>query len=346
MYPIEKVKKTCLAILSEINVRDDVAKEVADCLMETSLRGVDSHGVNLLPHYINAVLAGRINNDPSFKFEKTSATTGLLDADDSFGHAASSVAIKEAIEMSRESGSGFVSVYNSTHFSACSYYSLQAAREGMIGISSTHTDSLMLSARGKRPFLGTNPISFTFPIEGEEPVCLDMATTQVTFNSVRLAMQNKEKLRAGIAVDKDGSPTQDPENVRALLAMGDYKGYALGFVVEVLCSMLNNMPFGRNISSMYKDPIEKKRKLGHFLGAINVGNFLPLDVFKARMKELVETLRNEPAYDSSLPILVPGDPEKKNFKIRLKDGIPLTETTVEKINEFITEKGLSKDLIL
>ena len=167
MYPMARLKRVCFNILIGIGVRADVSHEVTNCLIETSLRGVDSHGINLLPHYINAVMAGRINPNPDFKFRKTSATSGILDADHSFGHAAGSLAMKKAIMMSERFGSGFVTVYNSSHFSACSYYSLQAARKDMIGIAATHTDSLMLSARGKRAFLGTNPISFTFLCEGE-----------------------------------------------------------------------------------------------------------------------------------------------------------------------------------
>lgn len=324
----------------------DVAQEVTNCLIETSVRGIDSHGVNLLPHYVNAVLAGRINPNPKFRFKKTSDTTGLLDADDSFGHAAGSLAMKKAIEMSKTCGSGFVSVYNSTHFSACAYYSLQAARQNMIGIAATHTDSLMLSARGKRPFLGTNPISFTFPCEGEEPVCLDMATTQVTFNYIRMAIQKKEKMRRGLAVDKEGRVVIDPEKVAALLPMGDYKGYGLAFVVEILCSLLTNMPYGPYVTSMYKAPISQKRKLGHFFGAINIGKFVKISVFKKRTKQLITELRNEPPFDDNLPVLVPGDPEKKAQAFRSKNGIPLAKETVEKINEFIIGRNLSKQLLL
>lgn len=346
MYPKNKLEKVCLEILLSIRVRQDVAREVTNCLLETSLRGIDSHGLNLLPHYIDAVLGGRINPNPNFKFKKTSDTTGLLDADHSFGHAAGSLAIKKAIEMSNISGSGFVSVYNSSHFSACAYYSLQAARQDMIGIAATHTDSLMLSARGKRPFLGTNPISFTFPCEGEDPVCLDMATTQVTFNYVKVAIQNKQRVKFGLAVDKDGKITKDPKTAVALLPIGDYKGYGLALIIEILCSLLGNMPYGPNIVSMYKAPLSKKRKLAHFFGAINIGKFIKVGIFKKRLKGLITELRNEPPLDPRLPVLVPGDPEKQAQEFRLKNGIPLTEQTVKKINHFVIKQRLPQELLL
>jgi ureidoglycolate dehydrogenase (NAD+) len=346
MYPMARLKRVCFNILIGIGVRADVSHEVTNCLIETSLRGVDSHGINLLPHYINAVMAGRINPNPDFKFRKTSATSGILDADHSFGHAAGSLAMKKAIMMSERFGSGFVTVYNSSHFSACSYYSLQAARKDMIGIAATHTDSLMLSARGKRAFLGTNPISFTFPCEGEEPVCLDMATTQVTWNHVKKASQSGQRLRYGVAVDKEGRTTDDPDKAAMLLPMGDYKGYALGFVVEILCGLLANAAYGPDIVSMYRDSISRKRKIAHFFGAINIDNFISAKVFKKRLKEMVSRMRSEPPADPALPVLVPGDPEKTAQEIRMKNGIPLTEETVRGINKFIIEKGFSKKLLL
>lgn len=346
MYSTEKVGKVCLEILLSIGVRSDVAEEVTNCLVETSLRGIDSHGINLLPHYVSAVLAGRINPSPNFKFKKTSDTTGLLDADDSFGHAATSLAIKEAIRLSKVSGSGFVSVYNSTHFSACAYYSLQAAREDMIGIAMTHTSSMMLSNRGKRPYLGTNPISFTFPCEGEEPVCLDMATTQVTWNFVKLAAQNKQKIDYGLAVDKEANVVEDPKDAAALLPMGSYKGYGLGFVVEVLCGLLAGAAYGPHVVEMYQSSLSQKRKLAHFVGAINIEKFVEIGVFKKMMKNLITELRNEPAVDPNLPVLVPGDPEKQAKELRLKEGIPLAEQTVQKINDFIRDRNLPKELLL
>ncbi|MFH0988274.1 MAG: Ldh family oxidoreductase [Parcubacteria group bacterium] len=346
LYPTSKVAMVCRELLRSCGVRQDIADDVTACLIETSLRGVDSHGVNLLPHYLEVVRGGRINPNPNFKFTQTSPTTALLDADDTFGHAAASFAMKKAIEMSRVSGSGFVSVYNSSHFGACSYYSLQAARENMIGIATTHTSSNMLSTHGSRPFLGTNPISFTFPCDGEDPVCLDMATTQVTGHHVKMAKESNQLMEGGVAVDSQGNITDDPSLVAALLPAGKYKGYGLGLVVEILCSLLPNIPFGRNIVSMSKAPMSQKRKLGHFVGAIDIGKFVAVDTFKKRLKELVTELRNEPSLDPSLPVMVAGDPEKQAYEFRSKNGIPLALQTVGKINDLIVTLGLPKDLLM
>ena len=152
--PAEALKGLCLELLSCNGVRSDVAYHVAEGLVQASVRGVDSHGVRLLPHYLRALDAGRLNPSPEYHFEHTAASTGRLDGDHTFGHAAGAAGMEHAIELARENGIGAVTVYNSSHFGAAAYFSLMAAQQSMIGISSTHADALMLSHGGKRPFFG------------------------------------------------------------------------------------------------------------------------------------------------------------------------------------------------
>ena len=152
---------------------------------------------------------------------------------------------------SDNSGSGFVVVKKSTHFSASAYYALQASDQDMIGFSSTSTSSTMVPTRGKNPFLGTNAITFSFPCEGEDPVCLDMATTQIAWNWVLKARAEGKKLDSPWAINKEGFPTDDPNKAIGLLPAGLHKGYGLGLVVEILCNILANQPYGKNVSDMF-----------------------------------------------------------------------------------------------
>ena len=101
-------------------------------LIETSLRGVDSHGIRLMPHYVKAFQNGRINKNPKFKFKKTSSTTIIMDADHSYGIAAGNLAMEKAIKMAKKAGIGAVAVKNSSHFGAAAIYSLLAARNNMM----------------------------------------------------------------------------------------------------------------------------------------------------------------------------------------------------------------------
>ena len=110
------IENFIINILQNENVEDITAKRVAEGLVQTSLRGVDSHGIRLFPHYVKSLKAGRINGKPNFKFQETSPTTGILDADHTFGHSAGIEAVKYVKEMAYESGSGHIAIKNSTHF--------------------------------------------------------------------------------------------------------------------------------------------------------------------------------------------------------------------------------------
>lgn len=340
------LKNICLELLLSEGIENEIASEVADCLIQTSLRGVDSHGIRLLPHYIRVARSGRINKNPKCEFESTSLTTGIYNADHTYGHAAAAFAMKEAIRMAKKSGSGFVVVKNSTHFSASAYYALEASNNNMIGISSTSTSSTMVPTRGKRPFLGTNALTFSFPCEGEGPVCLDMATTQIAWNWVMKAKAEGKRLDAPWAVDNNGYPTDNPETAIGLLPAGLYKGYGLGLVVEILCNILANQPYGRNVSDMFAGNLKEKRYLSHFVGAIDISKFIDIDIFKSTLKNMVTELREEPAIDPKNPVLVAGDPEKMMEKNRLRNGIPLEIELVDEINNYLNENNLSKDLQL
>ncbi|MFH1593923.1 MAG: Ldh family oxidoreductase [Candidatus Omnitrophota bacterium] len=328
------------SVLLKAGVRDDVALYVAEGLTQTSLRGVDSHGVRLLPHYLKGVKGGRINPDPQYRFRKTSASTGTFDADHTFGHAAGMEAAKRAVELAAKAGTGHVAIYNSSHFGAASYYALEIAKHDMIGMSFTNTDALIKTYDGKRPFLGNNPICFAAPCKGEEPFCLDMATSVVTFNKIRQLRDEKKVAPEGVGADKDGNETTNPNDITMLLPMGGYKGYGLSMMVEILCSLLTGMPHGPHIPMMFEAPMSEKRFLGHFISAIRIDCFQDKEAFKERLSLMMNELRREPAVDDRTPVQVAGDPEKKEYERRRKIGIELKPIEHEAFRKIGVEYGI------
>ena len=332
-----KLQEFIKSVLLKAGVRSDVAEYVAEGLVQTSLRGVDSHGIRLLPHYLNGVKGGRINPNPNYKFKQTSPSTGLLDADHTFGHAAGMEAAKRAIELATEAGTGHIAIYNSTHFGAAAYYALEIAKHDMIGMIFTNTDALVKTYAGKKPFLGNNPICFAAPCEEEEPFCLDMATSVVTFNKIRQLRDEKMSAPASVGANKDGIETTDPNEITMLLPVGGYKGYGLSMVVEILCGLFTGMPYGPHIPKMFEAPMSQKRFLGQFVIAMKIDCFQNKEVFKERLSAMMKELRNEPALDRNIPVQVAGDPEKKNYEERIKKGIPLKPSEYEAFQKMSKE---------
>lgn len=331
----------CDAVLRSRSVREDVRRHVCDAIVQTSLRAVDSHGIELFPHYVEAVDGGRINPNPAYAFEQTGASTGRLNADNAFGHAAGGEAMLKAMAMARNSGMGAVAVFNSTHFGAAAYFSLLASHADLIGMSFTHSTPHMLTYGGVRTFFSTNPICFSAPCEGEEPFCLDMATSLSTWNRIRRLGAEGSSIPPDWGCDAAGNPTTEPDKVATLLPIGGYKGFGLAMMVDILCGLLTGMPFGSAISSMYDVPIGQKRHLGHFFMAMDIGRFTEVATFKRRLKEMMDAVRSEPRKDPDTPILVAGDPEKIACAERAKSGIPLPKETYERLLTLAREVGFT-----
>lgn len=307
------------------------AKLMSDSLVMTSLRGVDSHGIRLTPHYARVMLAGRINKNPKFKFKQTAPGTTLMDADHGHGIVAGIAAINKAVANAKRAGIGAVSTYNSTHFAAASIYTTLAAKQDMIGMCFTHAEALMAPHGGSRGFFGTNPICFSAPCAGEEPFCLDMATSSVTRNRVLFCKENGLNIEEGCALDESGEITTDPHKVAAFIPFGTHKGYGLATMVEIFSSLLSGMPFGPNVSPML--PVSaKRRRLGQFFMAIDIKRFQSVPAFKRRLKQMMTMLRNQKPAKGFSKVLVSGDPEKISFAERSKKGIPIGDDLLKNFN--------------
>ncbi len=327
------LEKFVREVLVNAGVTDQVATETAEGLVLASVRGVDSHGIRLLPHYIDELEAGRINPDPDFYFEQTAAAVGQFSADHTYGISAGIRAMHHAIDMAADAGVGHVSVSQSTHNGMMAYFGLEAAKKDMIGIATTHTSANTRPPNGVRPFFGSNPICVTAPMKDEGPFCYDAATSAITFNEVRKHQDAGDQLPRNVAADEQGRPTRDPTEAVQLLPLGGYKGFGLSMVVELFNGLLSGMDVGREVSEMYGEDISNRRNLGHYYAAFDIDAFVDSNEFKQRLQELAERIRNEPRRDEDIPNYVPGDPEKEAKNIREEQGIPVPKHDLDKFDE-------------
>lgn len=318
-------------VLLARNVSAESVEHVVASLVQTSLRGVDSHGIQLFPHYCRAVDGGRISTHPSFRVDQTAAATAILDADHAFGHHAGVVAMDFAIETARTAGTCAVAVRNSTHFGAAAYFALRAPPQGCLGFAFTNADALVKVHNAQGAFFGTNPVCFSAPLADEEPFCLDMATSLVAWNRILNYRRQGKDIPADWACDELGRAVTDPNLAKALFPTGSYKGFGLGMMVDILCALLAGGPVGRDLLPMYSD-LSVKRNVTHFFMAIDINKFLPTAVFSAQLQSMVNRLRAMEPIDPHIPVMVPGDPEKHSHVRRLASGIPVDET---KFGEFM-----------
>ena len=319
------------ALISE-GCKKDLANYVSEALIWTNLRGIDSHGVRLIPHYIKSVRRNRINPCPNVKIKSLSPSLKQLDLDHTFGHYGGVLAINECINMASEMGIAAVSVMNSSHCGALSFYASKAAEKGMIGIAMTNATPRVSTPNASTPFFGNNPIAFVAPIKDELPFCFDSATSVITFNAVKKAIEDQTLLPDNVAADSSGQVTTDPHKASQLIPIGGYKGFGISMCVDILCAALSSMPVGNQVTQMFDDSAKTPRLLGQFYLAIDISKFIDIDSFSQTLQCLSSNIRNMEPLDLANKVMVPGDPEKEIFHDRSLNGIPLSTNLLKLIS--------------
>lgn len=311
--------------LLSTGVEVEVADAVSESLIETSLRGVDSHGVHLFPHYYKELELDRLNKTSKVSTQQKGSSVAVLDAKNTFGHFAGKCAMLEAVQLAKNTGVGVVSVKNSTHFGAAWYFTDIAAKHGMIGIALTNTEALVNAYNSKKAFFGTNPICFSAPMQGEEPYCLDMATSTVPWNRVKNYRRQDKSLESGWAFDSEGQPTDNPHKASSLSSVGGYKGFGLGMLVEILCSGLTSGPMSNEIAPLYDTTIADNRNISHFFLVLDVSKFVSVDWFQSYLSAMVDQIRTLPKSGEE-GVMVAGDKEKLSHRHRKLNGIQMEDS--------------------
>ncbi|MDC3043602.1 Ldh family oxidoreductase [Candidatus Pelagibacter sp.] len=319
-----KINMFVKKLFIKIGMKNRDAEKISYCLCETSLRGVDSHGIKLVPHYINSGIHGRKNPNPNFKVKMKYSGILTLDADNAYGHIAGLKAIDLGIKKSKKLGICAVSVINSTHPGAMGSIALRAAEKGFICFAFTHADALIRSTNGKRPYFGTNPICFTAPRKNDGPYCLDMSSSIISWNKLMELRKIKKKSKILYGSNYLGKDTRSLNDIISLLPMGDYKGFALASMIEILCGIYSGMDFGRKIKSMYRTSIKKKRHLSQFYILLKVDGVISKNRFLDRMEKLSKQVRSEPKIKLKNKVMLPNDPELKISNERFSKGIPIS----------------------
>ncbi|MBY4603501.1 MULTISPECIES: ureidoglycolate dehydrogenase [Bacillus] len=311
---------------ARLNERD--AEKVADVLVHADLRSVHSHGVLRTEHYVNRLRAGGINPEAHPVCKETGPVTGVLDGDDGFGHVICDLAMDRAIDMAKKNGVGMVTAVNSSHCGALSYFVQKAADENLIGMAMTHTDSVVVPFGGRFPFLGTNPIAYGVPAKHKKPFILDMATSKVAFGKILQAREEGKDIPEGWGVDENGEAATDPYKVVSLSTFGGPKGYGLSIMVDVFSGLLAGAAFGPHIAKMYSG-LDQKRKLGHYVCAINPSFFTDRDTFLEQMDAMLDELQHSPPAVGVERVYVPGEIEQLHEERNKIHGISIARSVYE-----------------
>ncbi|QDH25473.1 Ldh family oxidoreductase [Neokomagataea tanensis] len=308
------------------------AQDTVRALMHASRLGVDSHGIRLTRYYCDMLTKGGVNKSPSRLFEQTAPSTGRLNADFGLAHSSSYQAMREAINLARVTGIGAVTVHHSTHFGAAGAYALEAAELGFVGLVFSNSDPAVALSGGSQPFHGTNPLAMAAPVQNAKPWLLDMSTSSIPFNRVKLNRSLDLPLPAEVALDSEGQPTQNALAARFLQPLGGlnygYKGAALAGMVTILAGILAGAdPDPLMASTDQAQKGEKRQNVGHMMIALNPAHFVGQKNFESGLAVYLELLRASPTTSADKTLLAPGDKEWAEYEHRKKFGIPVDRDT-------------------
>lgn len=353
VFPYRSLFDFTNQVFRAIGCREDQAVLAAEVLLSADLRGIDSHGIARLPGYVRLWEVNRIQpgNDPFVIHE--SPSTAVVDGNGGLGLVVAPYAMKVAVEKAALSGTGWVSVQNSSHFGIAGYHAMMALPHDMIGIAMTNASPLVAPTFSRERLLGTNPIAMAIPA-GEEPAFVaDFATTTASNGKLEILQRKGDDTPEGWVQDAEGSPTRDAHALKqggALLPLGgdreggSHKGYMLGSMVDILSAVLSGANYGPWVPpfpAYVPMPVGMPGKgIGHFFGAMRVDAFRPAADFKQDMDNWIRRFRSSESVPGT-SVIIPGDPERIMEKERRENGIPVDNQVVEGFSLLSEKFGLA-----
>ncbi len=271
------------AIFRAAGVSPADAMIVAEDLVAADLEGVASHGVMLVPMYLDRLLSGSISKASAGEVVWNRNGAIVLDAANAFGQLTARQAVGLAVTRAREIGLAAVAVRNAFHFGTAGRYARLMADQGCVGMVMSNTRPLMPAPGGAEALVGNNPLAIALPTEGDFPAEVDLALSATAMGKIRLAAAAGQTIPEGWAADAQGRATTDPNAAikGMLLPAAGPKGFGLAFVIDMLCGGLSGGAVGAEVQPLYGDPA-KPYRCSHLFLAIDTGHFPTGDEFAAR----------------------------------------------------------------
>lgn len=350
----KQIESFILDVMTGIGVPKKDATVIAEILVESDKRGIDSHGIGRLMLYYQRIKRGQINPVTNITVERQTLGTARLNANNGMGHVAAKKGMQIAIEKAKMCGIGMVTVGNSNHYGIAGYFSSMASKQGMIGMTGTNARPAIAPTGGVEPMLGTNAFTISVPTDWKFDWVADHATSTTQRGKIETFARLSRNIPPGWVVDENGNAITDSKKILNLLVdskaaltplgglgteMGGHKGYNYATWIEIMSSCLSNANFLKACSGV-KNGKYVPYNLGHFFIAMDIEAFIDLDEFKKTSGDLLRQLaasKKAPGVDH---IYIAGEIEYNKYKERLNSGVPITEETQRQILQMQQELEL------
>ena len=330
------------ALLIAAGTPESEADTISGLSVAANLAGHDSHGIILIPTYIDRVKVGHIVPGAPWTIVEETPTTTVVDGNWGFGYVVTKKAMELTIEKAEKQNVAACTVSRQGHIGRLAAYPLMAAQRGMIAMitaDSGRSPKHVAPFGGAKARLGTNPICFAMPSNLEGPLFFDMATSAAAAGKIGVAIARGEQVPQGWLIDSEGKPSVDPRVLRqggALLPLGGgegYKGYGLAAIVEIFSGLLTGLGFGVEPSGRHND--------GCFMAVFKVSAFRNLETFKQEVTDFAKYLKDTPPAEGFKQVYYPGEVEFVKEQDRRKNGIPIEDATWGVLKKLATEFGIA-----
>lgn len=340
LVEIDRLRLFAENLLQKIGVPEPDARLLTDTLIQAELWGHSSHGLLRLSWYVARLKSGAMKTVSNPEFVIDTGALAVIDGHDGIGQVLTKFALDEAIQRAKKFGIAAIGVRNSNHFGTAMYFTRLAAMQGCVAILSTNASPSMAPWGGAKKILGNNPWSIAAPY-GERVVALDMANTVVARGKIYAAAERGESIPDNWAISRDGKKTTDAAEAidGVILPMGEHKGYAITFMMDVLAGALTGSEVATGVHGPYEP--NSKSGCGHMLLVIDVEAMGSLDGFNQRVEKLVEEVHGVPLAEGFDMVYYPGEIEDLNKQAALAEGkIRVYESTDKTIRQLAEEFAL------
>jgi LDH2 family malate/lactate/ureidoglycolate dehydrogenase len=330
-------------IFSTLGIAQNDARIVAEDLVAADLEGVGSHGVMLVPMYVDRILQGSVTKRSKGNVVSDNDAAIVIDAGHALGQLTAHQAVGLAVGRARKIGASIVAMRNAFHFGTAGRYARLMAEQGCVGIVMSNTRPLMPAPGGAEAITGNNPVAIALPTTGRHPVEIDMALSATAMGKIRLAASAGQSIPAGWAVNLQGQPTTDPnEAIKGmLLPAAGPKGFGLAFVIDLLCGGLSGGAIGAEVRPLYGDAAQPYQCSQLFM-AIDVGHFPAAESFATRVRDQATRVSGSKRAPGVERIYAPGELAHAT-RLANDNSCILSRQTIQNLSAAAERAGASLD---
>jgi uncharacterized oxidoreductase len=333
MFRAEPLGAAVRAIVGAAGSSAAEAAQVAANLVEANLRGHDSHGVGMVPRYVDAVLEGGLAVNAHVAVRQDSGALLTLDGQQGYGQVIGQEAMELGAARAKAHGVCVVGLAHSHHLGRIGQWAEQCIDHGLVSIHFVNVLSRPIVAPfgGRDARLGTNPFCVGIPRPGSAPIVLDFATSKIAQGKTRVAYNKGDAVEPGTLIDDHGNPTTNPrftvvEPIGALLPFGEHKGAGLALICELLGGALAGGATGRAVTD------GRRRVLNSMFSILVDPERLGTAANLAReMEGFVAYATASPPQPGLERVRTPGEPEREMRVLRLEKGVPVDAVTWSEI---------------